>query len=588
MTGKDSNNEYDVQLRTIKQNLAVEKNKRNKLKKELTKIENITGITAQQKEQMIADKQKEIDNQELVVIELEDSKAVMKAEASDEDEARIEGALTTVHSNLFEQMKSLAYVIKDGEFVFITDRSTSRYSQNVVLSHYNATQFVEWLATSLKLNISDLPPFRVKQLFIDNNRSFEEIRYTVSNSMWSDKEIYLPFSYFKDHFINQFKFEDGDINPDTDPQIIKFYEQLMYSVSGGKKENQDHLEQWIVQKVINYNKPITTPELVIVADVGGNGKGILMGIMARMFPRQLVGKANTKTLNGNFNAIMLGKLLVFFDDQNNDEYNLDSIKELSGAETMIYEPKGKDQYEAEKTHSSAFFAQKLPFRLSPDVKDDGVNRRFSVMRTNVTFFESIIKHNPEVTEANVKTFANMLINDIMFNRVNIAKWFQHLQKKHPMIDDEFELNPLHGEDYKSFLEDQKGDIENIWDRLIIPVLNAGGCVPIFVIKECITHLGGNSPKYPWTDKRINKKLKELALYNKLNVTISKERFDIVSGGVNALGLPTNSDTVQKTVVALTGSKAKLEFDWNLVSDQDYKAGLKQVDGKLIDDANFKL
>jgi hypothetical protein len=570
---------FELEQTSIRKGLAVKKLDLGRFKKEYTKVESSTLLTPEEKETKLKTIQTKIDNSIEEIVVLEDAKATMKAEVDDDDEKKILVALNTVRSEMFRDFKSLSYIIKEGEFVFISDRATTRAVQNVVLSKYNPTQFVEVVANILKLHISDLPPLRVKQLFMDNQRAFEDARYTIKNSLWDSNDIFLPFEHFKEFFISNFKFEPDDIQPD-DSMIIDYYDQLIYSIAGGKSENIEHIELWILQKIINYQKQLTTPDLVIVADVGANGKGILMGIMKRMIPGQLVGQANTKTLNGNFNAIMLGKLLVFFDDQNNEEYSIDTIKEASGAEDMIFEPKGKDQFQGEKTYSSVFFSQQLPFKLSSDGKNDGVDRRFSVMRTNITFFETLMKNDPDLNPDNIKVCVSRIVNDTLYNRVNIAKWFKHLQDKHPQVNESFELNPLHGVDYYSFIDDQKSDMDIIWERLIVPVLkNPAGCIPIFVIKEIMAHQGGKA----WKESTIHKRIKELAMRNKIDLEIKRTQFDIVYGGQTVIGTR-SSATARKVVVALKNPAAK-EFDWNLISEKDYD-GVKSIDGKYVGDADY--
>jgi len=567
--------EYDIELGNMRKQLAVKKHELKRLQANQKKMESIPGLSEEEKQKL----QGRIDTLLGDIITIGDAIVAMKAGADDEAESHVKTALNTVRSEVIGKDPSIAYSIKDGEFVFIGDRASTRHIQNVAMTKYNPMQFSEYLAKLLKLNISDLPHARLKQLFINNDRAFEEMRYSLNKGLWKDDEIYLPFDHYQEHFIHNFTFQDGDLEPEAAAAVLTFYDALLYSVSGGKTENQTYLEKWIVHKVVNYHKQVTTPDLIIVADIGGNGKGILMGILARMFPRQLIGRANTKTLNNNFNSIMLGKLLVFFDDQDRDKYDLETIKELSGAETMIYEPKGKDQYEAEKTHSSVFFSQKLPFRLSPNGDSGGVDRRFSIMRTNITFFDSLIAKHSDIDAANVKAKASEIINTVLYDRVNIAIWFKHLRSKYPNIDADFELDPLHGTDYETFKEDQKDDMEVVWDRLVLRTLQAGGLVPVFVIKEMLLHLAGKEVP----EKTIKRRLKELAVLNKLNIQVERKRFDIVSGAANIVGLREHTN-MQKSAVSVVGSTCT-EFDWSEVSKGKF-TGKPDSTGKYIADEEY--
>lgn len=481
----------------------------------------------------------------------------------DENEEKIQAALNVVAQDYIDSDPTVAYVIADDEFVFVTDYSSVPEKQNVQIRTMNPKQFVKVLAKELNLKSWHLPDYRLIDLFNSRRRTFELKRYSVDPSLWQQNKIYLPIKHMEQYFIDRIDFTQEQ--EDAVANTIQFFEWLMYSLSGGKKENQEHIERWILHKIINYKKAVTTPDIVIVGHVGGNGKGIIQAIVRLMLPAILSGKANSKTLNGNFNAIMLGKLIVFFDDQNSKEIPLEVVKQLAGSETMIFEPKGKDQYEGEKTHSSAWFSQKLPFKLTPAGNEGGVDRRFSIMRTNITFLESLRKHynemyGVELTVEESKDHAETIVRDVLLNRLCIANWFKHLQAKHPEVNGSYTLKPLHGEDYHYFLDQQLDSLDTIFRELIVPIIKNGGCVPVFVIKELMRHMDG----YITKDKTIATRLNELASQYKLDISTSRVYVYITSG-------PSVRINKQCTVVHPVGVKnwTNKEFDWTLISNTAY-------------------
>jgi hypothetical protein len=283
-----------------------------------------------------------------------------------------------------------------------------------------------------------------------------------------------------------------------------------------------------------------------------------------MLPAMLSGKANSKTLNSNFNAIMLGKLIVFFDDQNSKEIPLEVVKQLAGADTMIFEPKGKDQYEGEKTHSSAWFNNDLPFKLTPAGQEGGVDRRFSIMRTNITFLESLrlmFKRDDDLdmTVEQSKDAAETIVSNILLNRICIANWFKMLEQRHPEVNENYTLKPLHGEDYHYFLAKQESSIEKIWKYLVLPVVEMGGCVPLFVVKELLRHMEGKE----FSDKTVRTKIDDVATTNKVEVDLERTTIEIRS--------PKMTVKKQCTVIRPKTDKTWLDhgFDWNLVSNLTY-------------------
>ena len=471
---------------------------------------------------------------------------------------------------------SAAYIISADEFVFIKDYSATREKQNVLLQRYDSTKFAVFLANEVKVSIAQLPPMKIKDLYSKCDRSYQMMRYSTDAELWGDNKAYLPISKMEKYFINNMRLTTEE----EDAACIEIFECLMYSLSGGKKENQDHIEQWLLHKVINFDKSVTTPDIVIVGHVGGNGKGILQAICKLLLTSSLVGKANVKTLNGNFNAIMVGKAIVFFDDQDSKEIPLEVIKQLSGSDTMIIEEKGKDQYEGEKTHSSGFFSQTPPFALTPAGQEGGVDRRFSIMRTSITLIESFQKmfkekHNTELSVEQCKDMLEEIVGKILLNRVKIANWFKYLQKKHPQVDRKFTLKALHGEDYKYFLERQTTTIQTVWSKLVLPTLKEKGCVPMFVIKEVMRHLDGGKVT---NEKTILKQLMELGSQCKIEINHPKIRAALRFN---------KDDVIKQCAVICTKDPKKFTdkgFDWSLVSNMPYKAVPKGED--IIDEDNF--
>ena len=495
----------------------------------------------------------------------------------DETEEKIQAALNVVAQEFIDRDPTVAYVINDDEFVYVTDYSSVPEKQNVQIRTMNPRQFVKVLAKELDLKSWHLPDYRLIDLFNSRRRSFELMRYSIDPSLWQQNKIYLPIRHMEQYFIDQVSFTTEQETAVAN--TVQFFDWLMYSLSGGKKENQDHIEQWILHKIINYKKAVTTPDIVIVGHVGGNGKGIIQAIVRLMLPAILSGKANSKTLNGNFNAIMLGKLIVFFDDQNSKEIPLEVVKQLAGSDTMIFEPKGKDQYEGEKTHSSAWFSQKPPFKLTPAGNEGGVDRRFSIMRTNITFLESLRKHytemySVELTVEQSKDHAETIVRDVLLNRLCIANWFRHLQSKHPEVDQNYTLKPLHGADYHYFLDQQLDSLDAIFKELIHPMISAGGCVPVFVIKELMRHQDGYISK----DKSIHTRINELASQYKLDIVSEKTHIYIKSG-------PSVSTRKQCTVIHPAGIKNWTDktFDWSLVSNTAYTGSVAAGQDLIKDD-----
>lgn len=561
--------------RAIQVKIAATKNLISASKKELSAANKLPLEAHPDKPQRVDAVTKKIELLQVSLFELESDLKDLTRTKDDETEEKIQAALHSVRTNIIETNNSVAYIISDDRFISIKDYSCSRGAQNVVIDKFEPSVFVKHVANITKLKSWHLPIPRVIDLFNSVDRSFTHSRFTINTVNW-DKDVYKPIEHMRNYFIDKLQLTADEDEFATDS--VHYFDWLMYSLSGGKQENKEHLERWIVHKIINYHKAVTTPDVIVVGHVGGNGKGIIQAIIRIMLPAILSGNANTKTLTNNFNAIMLGKLIVFFDDQVSKEIPLDVVKQLAGSETMIFEEKGKDQFNGEKTHSSAWFAQQLPFRLTPAGQEGGVDRRFSVMRTNITFLESIRKHMLESTGVAIsvedsKDHAEVIVSNVLLNRICIAKWFQTLLQKYPDINSDYSLKALHGQDYHYFLDQQKDRLEEIFKDLIKPVIENGGAVPIFVIREII-RLSNETIPHQIT---LKKKLSELASQNKIELVFGRRFVEIMSN--------TSITKMQASAITMKGNTVAVPaFDWSLVSSKAFKKPGKGED--YINDEDF--
>jgi phage/plasmid-associated DNA primase len=544
--------------KAIKTDIAIVKQKKSDANRERNKISKLELELHPDKKTRLDAKEAEITVLTKQLIELEQDLKNLNGTESDREDEQIQAALLRVEQEWINEQNSAVYLTQDKTFLFIQDYSESRLTQNVQIREYADHNFHEFLANELKLALWHLPVPRVKKLFMDKNRAYDIMRYSLKNHRWRRDRVFLPLNHLREYFIDRFELTEEE----KQTAYSAFFDVLMHSLSGGKLENREHIERWLVHKIKNYHKVATTPDMVIVGQVGGNGKGLIQMIMRLLFPAQLVGKANSKTLNGNFNAIMVGKLVVFFDDQSSKEIDLDIVKQLAGSETMIVEPKGKDQYETETTHNSAWFSNQLPFKLTPEGQEGGVDRRFSIMRTNITFLESIIEHYAKqdllVNMMEAKDIAERVVSDVLLNRVEVAKWFGALCERYPEIDENYTLKPLHGEDYHYFLNRQQDNIDLIFNQLVRPLIKADKIVPIFVIKELLRHLDGKVVG----DKTIVTKIRELADKNRLDIEQDRKRIKIH---------PNKFDmTKQCAIFKPKDMKSQnYDFDWSLVSSEPY-------------------
>lgn len=492
-----------------------------------------------------------------------------------EGEINVEEQLKSKIINWLNQHPSAYYIAKTNQYVLVEDHADDCSMQNVSLNSWEEKPFIVKLARGIDVDQSKLTTTFIKSVFQSQNRIKDNLVYSVSKGKWNH-DTYIPYTFMEPYFINNRKIDTRLVNPEF------YFNILMHSLSGGKQENQDHIEQWVLHKVINYQSPINTPELVIIGHVGGEGKGTFYSIVKQMFPSGLVGLANTKTLTGGFNRVLENKLVAVFDDQKTSDIPFDVVKQYSGNEEIIIEGKGADQINAEKCFSGLWLANHLPFPL--DAGDDtGVYRRFSFITTNIKFFDALKELDPKARHLNeneIKKHGQDVIEKILHNTTYIAGWFNYLKNKHTNVYVGSTINALHGQDYNSLKQQNETTFDRIWRVLVEPALANGQTMPVFVINEIIRHLDGEELAPKTIGSLIQQKInatRTIPLESaRLYVSIKSSQADI---GIK----------MQTTVVSVKG-RTKHHFNWWTISKGVYKKPERGSVAPLIteDDLLFDL
>jgi hypothetical protein len=530
-----ADNVIKINKKTNKENLT------SRINSNTAKIRELSKLNANETIDQIRDiRQKEIDN--LIL---------QKEEWQLELDVIVEQKKTNAKASLGEVITDnvMAYIASDDKYIMI--RNYSETEKRVNLDIRTLTK-IEIQGVLNKLSgvagrFDDLAPIEIRQCFESVGRSFLIKTSSFDAVKWRSNEVYNTI-------LEQRKFwAPIDRGSDYDP----CFDELMYSLGGGKQENIEHIEKWVAFKYLYPEKCKTMPGLNITGKPGGNGKGMFTDMLRSIFTGQGVSLVRAKNLTGGFNAIMEGKVVTILDDEDKSKFPNSELKQAQGNSSAIIEPKGVDAYSIDNTSTMVVLDNTGLVKLAGG-GSGGEDRRWSIILTELALLESLQqRHN--MTETEAKEFADWMGEQVLNDRIACGKWVAAMIKKHNVINMQV-LAPLHGADYISRLNEQKDNWAEVFEK-ILPIFVNQGVMPFVFIKQIveietdqkITQARTLSIRF---DEFLSRKgLKNVEKHTDFTTTIS-------------FGKLFSVEKLKSAVRRLEGNTAN-KFDYGLISSEPY-------------------
>ncbi|WP_179400663.1 primase-helicase family protein [Burkholderia guangdongensis] len=313
----------------------------------------------------------------------------------------------------------------------------------------------------------------LKDVFRADDRIYTAMVTSFKIDRWG-KSFYNVARVLKDTFW---------VQPDNTEPYNELFDHLIYSVAGGKQENVQHLEKWIVHKHKFPERSESTPNLDLMGAGGGNGKNLFKDMLETIFAGGCVVPIGQKDLENGFNSMLENATIGFIDENEGKSFSADAYKRATGSTNFRLEKKGKDAIAADANYN-LLCASNNGLKGSIPVDGSGTSgadRRTSVIHTNIRLKERL----QDVYECNIDT-ASELTHEIALlvkNREEVAKFLTHLFSKHG-ADLNGVLLALHGEDYQEQVKAQRSDINTLYDAIIKYAVN-DGCIPLKLVHRIV-------------------------------------------------------------------------------------------------------
>lgn len=275
---------------------------------------------------------------------------------------------------------------------------------------------------------------------------------------------------------SSFKDEKGKLNM-LRPTLVELvdgaphpiFDIVVRSVCGDKPDNIEHLEKVLVAKWVNpfqYLLPV-----ICFSDNGGTGKSLFVSkVVTTMFGRASV-NANCKMgdFAGQFNGHLSGKLAILINENCEDSYNHNAIKQIAGSPSITFTNKNQMPYEGD--NSALLFVSGNSIAGSIRVDGGDVDRRFSMIKgtRNLEAYVSewlTATTGKSVSYHQAKDWIIATGQDILSDPQEVGKWLNSLINRHGRLN---HVAAHHGADYQSIVSIQT----SLWDQVFETIFDSG-------------------------------------------------------------------------------------------------------------------
>ena len=368
---------------------------------------------------------------------------------------------------------TIAYISSDDKYILIRNYSTTDTKVNLVETILSKTELPGVLNILSKNSgqFDELSSVDIRQCFERCGKSYVIRTSSFNDDKWREDEVY--------NVINEQRKYWAPIDTGTDYDPL--FDDLIYSLAGGKQENIDYIEKWVAYKYLYPEKCKTIPNLSITGRPGGNGKGMFITLLKSIFTENGVGLIRSKNLTGGFNAVMEGKVITVLDDEKKSNFPQDELKQNSGNPNVMIERKGIDSYTVDATANTIVLDNTGLVKLVGG-GIGGEDRRWSVISTELKLLDHL-QEKYTITDDQSRKAAEEMATTLFENRISSGKWVAHCIDKWD-VTNMMVLPPLHGADYLDRIAEQKDNWTTIFEQ-VLPIMINQGFMPMKFLKQIV-------------------------------------------------------------------------------------------------------
>ena len=509
----------------------------------------------------------DIQKYELELKAVIDELVLLEAAAKQAGEVELNRAADLIEH--FGKVYNLRYIADMGRYVSLKNEHGDKNKVNLVYKTIDSNKIAGILNVwSRKPGyFNDFTPNDIRLLCERKGLSYESLQVSFNKDKWSGGWSYNLMDSIREYWLKvDPRILDLTIDPNDEcMQYDPLLDVWLHCLCGGKQENMDHTKSFVIQKLL-YPEQFTDSGSVnpyYTGVPGGNGKGILVLVLATTFTPMSIVMSRAKEMADSFNSRQRGRVFNIIDEGDEGHISQAMLKKRSGSEEIVIEDKGLEPQTMDRTESMIIFDNS---GNTVELRGPGEDRRWSVMETNIVMLEHFVKHYNTTKEESAEICAHIaeLAKDRLVVQRLINGWAYYViqknldfYKRHNKLP---KLVALHGQDYKNRMASKQDSLVELFEDLY----------PLIEHYKFI----------PW------KWLKEMAetVTNRLNDRELTEKFDefLKRKGHAEIARPNGHVRVlyrgEDTGYVISGKMRRIadgknQFDWAHLCDQPYSKGM---------------
>lgn len=469
----------------------------------------------------------------------------------------------------FGKIYNLRYIADIGRYISLKNEHGEPNKVNLVYKTIDASKIAGILNIWAKKpgHFNDFHANEIRLLCERKKLSYESLQVSFNKKKWGGGHSFNLMDIMRDFWVQ------------VDPRIINMtidendecmkYNPLMddwiFCLCGGKQENIDHTKEFVIQKLLFPEQFIDSGSVnpYYTGVPGGNGKGILVIVLATLFTPMAIVLSRAKEMADSFNSRQMGKVFNIIDEGDEGHISQALLKKRSGSEEIVIEGKGLEPQTMDRTESMLIFDNS---GNTIELRGPGEDRRWSVMETNIVminYFMTKFKCSREES-AEICSGIAELAKDRLEMQKMVNAWAYQLIKKHQDFYKQHKRLPklvaLHGQDYKNRLESKRDALVELFEELY-PVIEHYKFIPWKWLKDIAETVDSRI-----TDEKLSDKFDEF-LKRKGHSEIDRPNSQV---RVHYRGVDTKLEVTGK--LRRIG-KSSNDFDWAHLCSSPYAKGM---------------
>jgi len=438
---------------------------------------------------------------------------------------------------------NVGYLVEENKIIYCKDFGKTVVNPQVRTFTLGGRKLVRWFENECNSSIlRGADEDKILNMFIQEGHTYNDVRSTFDINKWAEGTVYNKMNNIRKFWVQ----------PSEDVNYDEGLDFLFYCVGGGKKENIEHLERWILMKYINPELSSATPNIDLGGGAGGTGKNTFVNLLKTIFTSSCIVSGNIEEFD-KFNSAWENAMVLYYDEPGEKELQLAKLKKATGEKDMRLEKKGQDSVQTDRNFSFLFLSNnpKGVVQLSGG-SASAEDRRFSVVQTDTTMADEAARRGIKDVDAYIQNVWNNLVE----NRTEVGKWLGAMILKHEATIGK-NLQALHGADYHARFEDQKSEIVKAFDDLM-PMIKKNGVVATEWLHELVKDITENDK---WKQKTVKDKFEKYLKDAKIG-------YELKDATKIDVGL---EDKARLQAFRLTGEfqKSPYTFDWRSICTVSY-------------------